>query len=326
MEAFKKVKCKRCGVVKEGVYLPSYNLKLCLDCFQLFFENKTQKTIEKFKMFSKNDKIAVAISGGKDSTALAKSLKNLGYNIHLVHINCQIEEENYSKNCQETVEKFAEEENLPLTILDFKKEVEVDVKLAAKIASKEICALCGMVKRYLLNREAAEFDVLVTGHTLDDEAANLLSSLIFWREFLERQWPVLREEGPLKKKAKPFCLTFERETKLYCDILKLPYVKNPCPLRGGTYVFFKKIIQEVEREMPSSIIGFYKGFLKRKEKLGLTPRKENLMPCRNCGYLTVAEVCSFCRLKEKVKDYLASKAVWSNHRLSQALSSLHPPR
>lgn len=68
--------------------------------------------------------------------------------------------------------------------------------------------------------------------------------------------------------------------------------------------FFKKIVQEGEKEMSSSTIGFYKGFL---EKLGLTPRKEHLAPFENCGYLTVARVCGFCRLKEKIKNYMSSQ-------------------
>jgi len=307
LEGFGKIRCKICGGVKSGVYLQSYNLRLCLDCFKLFFEKRIQETIEKFRMFSKSDRVAVAVSGGKDSMALAKSLKELGYNIHLFHIDCRIEEGNYSERCREAVEKFAKEEKLPISILDFKKEVEVDVKVAAKIANKEVCAVCGMVKRYVLNREAKDFDVIVTGHTLDDEASNLLSSIIFWSEYLERHWPVLEEEGSLKKRAKPLCLTSERETKLYCDILNIPYVKDPCPLRGGKYVFFKKIIREIEEEMPSSTIGFYKGFLKKKQKLGLVAKKEALAPCKNCGYLTTTEVCGFCRLKEKVKQYLVSK-------------------
>jgi tRNA(Ile)-lysidine synthase TilS/MesJ len=301
IEGTKILKCRMCQKVKEGVHLRSYNLKICLDCFLDFFRKRVKETIERFKMFSTEDKIAVAISGGKDSMALAKVLKDLGYNITLLHINCQIKENDYSEKSQKAVEEFAKRENLPLRILDFKDEIGIDVKLAAKISKKEICGVCGMIKRYLLNREAKDFDVIVTGHTLNDEAASLLKSLIFWQEgFIRRQFPVLREEESLKKKAKPLTLCFERETKLFCEILKLPYLKERCPLRGGTYVLFKKIIEELEEEMPSSVLNFYKGFLKRKRIFG-REKPEKLFPCTRCGYLTVAEICNFCKLKEKIR-------------------------
>jgi len=300
-EKTKILKCRICQKVKEGVHLRSYNLKICSECFLVFFRKRVKETIEKFKMFSPEDKIAVAISGGKDSMALAKVLKDLGYNITLFHINCQIKENDYSEKSQKAVEEFAKIENLPLRILDFKDEIEIDLKLAAKISKKEICGVCGMIKRYLLNREAKNLDVIVTGHTLNDEAASLLKSLIFWQEgFIRRQFPVLREEESLKKKAKPLTLCFERETKLFCEILKLPYLKERCPLRGGTYVLFKKIVEELEEEMPSSVLNFYKGFLKRKRIFG-KEKVEKLSPCKKCGYLTVAEICNFCKLKEKIK-------------------------
>jgi len=305
--ATKIIKCKICQKVKEGVHLKSYNLKICFDCFLNFFRKRVKETIEKFRMFTKEEKIAVAISGGKDSIALAKVLKDLGYNITLFHINCQIKERNYSENLQRTVKEFAKKENLPLKILDFKDEIKIDIKLAAKISKKEICGVCGMIKRYLLNREAKDFDVIVTGHTLNDEAASLLKSLIFWQEgFIRRQFPVLKEEESLKRKAKPLTLCFERETKLFCEILKLPYQKESCPLRGGTYVFFKKIIEDLEEEMPSSVLNFYKGFLKRKKIFGKEkPTELNL--CQKCGYLTVTKICNFCKLKEKIQTFLLTK-------------------
>jgi len=303
----KILKCRICQKVKEGVHLRSYNLKICFDCFLDFFRKRVKETIEKFKMFSPKDKIAVAISGGKDSMALAKVLKNLGYNITLFHINSQIKENNYSEKSQKAVEEFAKRENLPLRILDFKDEIGIDVKLAAKISKKEICAVCGMIKRYLLNREAKDFEVIVTGHTLNDEAASLLKSLIFWQEgFIRRQYPVLKEEESLKRKAKPLTLCFEKETKLFCDILNLPYQKEPCPLRGGSYLFFKKIIEDLEEEMPSSVLNFYKGFLKRKRIFG-KEEALNLSPCEKCGYLTVAKICNFCRLKEKIQNFVLGK-------------------
>ncbi len=301
IEGTKILRCRKCGKTKEGVHLRSYNLNICLDCFLDFFRKRVKETIEKFKMFSLKDKVAVAISGGKDSTALARVLKDLGYNITLFHINTGIERENYAKDSQKSVEEFAKRENLPLKILYFKDEIGIDIKVAAKISKKEICGVCGMIKRYLLNREAKDFDVIVTGHTVDDEAASLLSSFIFWKEFINRQWPVLKEEETLKKRAKPLTLCFEKETRLFCQILNLPFNPNPCPLRGGTYVFFKKFIHKLEEEMPSSVLNFYKGFLKRKRKMGFEFEPQKLNPCQKCGYLTVAQVCNFCKLKEKIE-------------------------
>lgn len=303
-EEIKILKCKKCGKIKQGIHLRSYNLRLCLNCFLAFFRKRAEETIEKFKMFEKKEKIAVAISGGKDSVALARVLKDLGYNITLFHINTNIKEKNYAKESQKAVEKFAKKENLPLRILEFEKEIKVDIKLASRIFKKEICGVCGMIKRYLLNREAKDFDVIVTGHTLDDEAGSLLSSLVFWKEFINRQWPVLKEEESLKRKAKPLTLVFERETRLFCEVLNLPYNTQICPLRGGPYVFFKEIIHSLEEEMPSAVLNFYKGFLKRKRKMGFVEiQKKSLKPCRKCGYLTVAEVCNFCRLKEKIENF-----------------------
>jgi len=290
-----------CQKLKEGVVLRSYNLKLCYDCFVKFFLKRTKETIEKFKMFSEKDKVLVAISGGKDSMALAKALKMLNFNIVLCHINVGVEKENYSFLSQQKVEKFAKEENLDLKVLSFKKEIGATVEEASRVLKKEICAVCGMIKRYLLNREAKDFDVVVTGHNLTDEAGTLLSSLIFWKEeYLKKQFPILESEGSLKRKAKPFCLISEKETQIFCNILKLDYQKTPCPLRGGSYVFFKKIVNQIENEMPSALLNFYKTFLKRKTKWGWKRSEISLRKCSRCGYQTVTDICNFCRLKEKI--------------------------
>lgn len=301
------LKCRKCLKVGRGIHLKSYNLKICLECFLDFFRQRVEYTIKKFKMFNKKEKIAVAISGGKDSIALAKVLKDLGYDITLIHINTNIQQSNYAENSQKAVEDFSKKENLPLKILTYKEELGIDIKLLAKISKKEICGVCGMIKRYLLNREAKNFDVVVTGHTLDDEAATLLGSLVFWRDLITRQWPVLKEEQTLKRRAKPLCLVFEKETKLFCDIQNLPYNPQGCPLRGGPYLFFKKFVHSLEEEMPSSVIQFYKGFLKRKKQFFFSEESQKILtPCKKCGYLTTTQLCSFCRLKEKIEDFKSS--------------------
>lgn len=300
----KSLRCPKCKTTKqEGVYLRSYNLRICKECFVEFFKDRVETTIRKFKMFKKDDKVLVAISGGKDSVALAKALKELNYNITLLHVYTGIKEKNYAEDSMKVVKEFAEKENLPLKILNLQDEIGVDIKTASKLAKKELCAVCGMIKRYILNREAKDFDVVVTGHNLDDEASTALSSFIFWKEFIKRQWPVLYEEETLQRKAKPLTLISENETRLFCEVLKLPFNSTACPLRGGPYLFFKNFIHQLDAEMPSSVLCFYKGFLKRKKEI--FPEKEssfNLKPCSRCGYLTMLEVCSFCKLKEKIKN------------------------
>ncbi|MBS7654591.1 hypothetical protein KEJ43_05915 [Candidatus Bathyarchaeota archaeon] len=64
------VKCTICGV-KEASYARLYSgEKLCTKCFIESIEYKVRTTIAKHKMFEFNDRIAVAVSGGKDSVSL----------------------------------------------------------------------------------------------------------------------------------------------------------------------------------------------------------------------------------------------------------------
>jgi len=57
----KKIRCKFCNNLKEGIALRHYNLKVCTDCFPHFFKKRVEETIEKFKMFQRKDSILVAL-------------------------------------------------------------------------------------------------------------------------------------------------------------------------------------------------------------------------------------------------------------------------
>ncbi len=299
-----RVRCRFCREVKEGAILRSYNLNVCLDCFVSFFNKRVRSTIDKFKMIRKGDKVAVAVSGGKDSIAVAKALKENGYDITIFHADCGIREEDYSNRSREVVEEFARRENLRLVVVEYEKEIGLDLKVVARIARKGICGVCGMIKRYLFNREAKEYNVIVTGHNLDDEASSLLSSLIFWKEYVRRQWPLLEDEGSLKRKVKPLVLISEAETRLYCELLNLPYNSVSCPLRSEKYTLFKEFIYRLDEEMPGAVLNFFKGFLRRKKELFSTGEDVKLEPCERCGYMTGVEICSFCRLKERIERYI----------------------
>lgn len=298
----KKVRCKICNSLKEGIILRHYNLKVCIYCFPQFFKKRVQETIEKFKMFGAKDSLLVALSGGKDSMSIAKTLKDLGYNIKALHINADLGE--VSKKSIEIVQNFCKIEKIPLKIVDLKEEFKLSLEEISKILKKPVCAVCGMLRRYILNRQA-EGETIITGHTLNDEASFILKNLLFWNdELLARVSPVLEEKEGLSRKVKPLCLVTEEETLFFCKLSNITYVEEKCPYKSEVYEVFKNLVYEINKEFPGSIAGFYKGYLKRVKIFYSQALKEiSVQRCISCGYPTTAQLCSVCRLKEKLLQY-----------------------
>ncbi len=75
------------------------------------------------------------------------------------------------------------------------------------------------------------YDVLATGHNLDDEAAVLFGNTLQWSgDFLLRQGPVLPEMPGMARKAKPLCRLYEREMTSYAILRGIEYIYEECPL------------------------------------------------------------------------------------------------
>jgi len=171
------------------------------------------------------------------------------------------------------------------------------------------CAVCGLTKRHVMNRIARDlgYDVLATGHNLDDEAATLFSNTLQWSgEFLVRQSPVLPGTSGLARKVKPLCRFYEREMAAYALLRGIEYIYEECPFaEGATSIYYKELLNKLETDKPGSKLIFYLRFLEAREQGLFTSAKEsslNLHPCLNCGQPTSAEgLCSFCRMIEKIK-------------------------
>jgi len=281
--------------------MPHHRLSLCKGHFVEWFEKYTEKTIKEFKMFTKNDKILVAISGGKDSLALWYVLRKLGYKADGLYIHLGIGE--YSERSKEKVYKFAERIDGNVIIVDLKEEVATIPELV-KISSREACSVCGLVKRYNFNKVAKEkgYNVVATGHNLDDEASALLANILNWNEkYLGRKYPVLEEEEGFVRKVKPFCKFTEKETALYALLNGIDFIEEECPFsEDATSVFYKEILNKIEERSPGTKLRFYLDYLRKVyPKFKKEEDKKNLKPCKVCGQPTMGEVCPICRLKEK---------------------------
>ena len=84
-------------------------------------EKKVAETIRKYKLMRKSDKVVVALSGGKDSTSVIYILKKLGYDVHGLMIDLHLGE--WSEIHKKNIEKFCLENQIPLTVVDLKKEI-----------------------------------------------------------------------------------------------------------------------------------------------------------------------------------------------------------
>jgi tRNA-5-methyluridine54 2-sulfurtransferase len=289
-----------------------HKLALCKEHYLEWIPEQTARFIKKYEMFSPNEKILVAVSGGKDSLSLWDILVRLGYQADGLYLGLGIDAGiNYSHESQRLTQKFADEHHLKLHVVDIEKDYGNSIPVLADISYRghgKPCAVCGLAKRHEMNRIARDFgyDVLATGHNLDDEAAVLFGNTLNWSsEYLLRQGPVLPGTNGLARKVKPLCRFYEREMTAYAIMRGIEYIYDECPFADGSQsIFYKETLNQLETARPGAKLIFYLNFLEAKKSGNLFIEKNvgqsQLHPCPKCGQPTsTPDFCSFCRMIEK---------------------------
>ena len=298
------MRCTRCRE-EAWVEVRRHNAAYCGDCFERFFRDQVERAIHHEKMFSREDQILVAVSGGKDSLALWDVLLDLGYDADGLYIDLGIGE--YSSRSRVMSQQFAAARDRTLHISSLDQSFGVTVPLIAEQTRRAPCSGCGLAKRYLFNREAAErgYDVVATGHNLDDEAATLLGNVLHWQTgYLARQAPVLEaEDAGLVRKVKPLYRLSEHETAAYAVIKGIEYVVEECPNAvGAKSILFKEALNLLERQSPGTKQTFLLGFLDKARSAFAEGDPHELRPCIECEQPTTTERCAFCRLLDETRQ------------------------
>jgi uncharacterized protein (TIGR00269 family) len=177
------------------------------------------------------------------------------------------------------------------------------------------CSVCGLTKRHVMNRIAREqgYDVLATGHNLDDEAATLFSNTLQWQVgYLQRQGPVLEARSGFIRKVKPFFRFYERETAAYAYLRGIEYIYEECPYaEGATSIYYKQMLNQLEADRPGAKLSFYLSFLKAKESMQFpaeVKQRELLSACTRCGQPTsVPGYCAYCRTWDQVRERMTAQ-------------------
>jgi len=292
-----------------AVNMRQHKLSLCGEHFMAWFVSHTERVIEDYGMFGREDRVLVAVSGGKDSLALWDILLRLGYEVQGLHIDLGIGDGEYSAQSRATVERFSTQRGgAPFRVVEVKARYGKSVpELAQEKRGRKTCSLCGLVKRHVMNREAYEggFAAVATGHNLDDEAAVLFQNALRWQTgYLARQAPVLPSTHPrLARKVKPFFRFYERETAAYSLLRGIDYIYAECPhAKGASTIFYKELLNQLEARSRGAKQQFYLSFLQARAKEGLFQSDDDqlrLGECERCGQPTTAPgLCAFCRLWE----------------------------
>lgn len=279
---------------------------LCRKCFVETFEKRVAKTIGRYGLLKRDDRIAVAVSGGKDSLSLLHVLKKIEKNFPQATLFAVTVDEGipgYRDEALQYVEEVVQRLGVPLVKTSFEEAFGVPLNKiiespSFKASGLAACSVCGPLRRRALNIAAknAKATVIATAHTLDDIVQTYL--LKAFRGELGSSDVGLRSEGPVIPRVAPFRLTPEREVVFYAYVVGLPFQTQVCPNASNTMRSpIRKFLTEFEEKHPGSLFAALKSF----EKTSRTTEK-NLNICVKCGEPTSRRTCRVCELLEMVTD------------------------
>jgi uncharacterized protein (TIGR00269 family) len=288
-------RCRICGDSTRVLRLTEFNLKVCEPCFVRFFERRVRRALEKHDMAREGDRMILAVSGGKDSSSLLLALQRLGmvmgFELSALHFHLNMGD--YSDRNLQVVEEQALVAGVPLEVTHI-GDLGLQVR---RVKGWHPCAVCGAIKRSLMNREANRLGatVVATAHTLEDVLLFTFKNL-FSRKFYVPQ-PVLPATDGLTRKVKPLIYTHERMNLAYCRLKGIPVFEEKCPEWTPRGHSLKAVFDHMEEVMPSSKLRL---LLSLQEAI---PAGEDMnagehTPCERCGEPTSQRLCALCQLAD----------------------------
>ena len=298
---------------KKPVFTLTGKEKLCKQHFLNYFEKKVRKTIRVHKLIGKEENILVAASGGKDSTValylLNKIIKNRKINIEVLHIDQSIGA--YSLQNKKNIRSFCKKHKIKLHETSFKKYFGYSLCYMQSILKEKgtdlkSCTVCGILRRYILNKTAKKLKatLVVTGHNLDDEAQSVIMNMFKNNvSLLSRLGPKtgIVKDKKFVSRIKPLYFCTEEEVKLYAKLMGFKVVFKPCPCSLEAYRrSVLNMLDDFEKKNSGTKYGIINSFLEIKPLLA-AKYKGKIRICKKCKEASAQDVCSTCKLVDKLK-------------------------
>ena len=223
----------------------------------------TRQAINDFQLIQDGDKIAIGVSGGKDSLALLYALSGLKKfipeKIELVAITIDLGYDNFdTKEIQKLCEKLEIEFHLVKT--------QIAQILKAKIQNGSYCSLCAKMRKGALTDFAKQIgcNKIAYAHHKDDFIETMMLSLLYEGQFFTFPPKLYHKEAditiirPLIYIPEVDIIGFKNKYELHC-------VTNPCSFDGTTRrEYVKKLISQIQKENPNVKEKMFNAILKDK--------------------------------------------------------------
>ena len=302
--------CSVCKRRESFFFRPYSGERLCKKCFAESIEAKVRASIAKYQMFSFDDRIAVAVSGGKDSISLLHILAKMERfhpKASLVAVTVDEGIKGYRDEALSIAAANCKKLRIEHHVVSFKElygfTLDEIVARAQQKGERELtsCAYCGVLRRRALNVAARRVcaDKVATAHSLDDEVQTSLMN-IFRGDItrLAKEKPVTDEVHPrLVRKVKPFCEIPEKESTLYAYVKKIKFQDTPCPyaseaLRND----IRAMLNRMEEKRPGTKFTVFKSIERIRPALNELVKKDEFRECSECGEPASAGLCRACEL------------------------------
>ncbi|HET6807808.1 MAG TPA: TIGR00269 family protein [Nitrososphaera sp.] len=300
--------CTKCRKEESLYYRAHSGEYLCKKCFLRSIESKAAKTISKYSMIEYGDKVAVGVSGGKDSLSLLYVLKML-FDQHpnngneLVAVTIDEGIKGYRDESLQIVKDFCAQLRVESKILSYESLFGIDMdKAMIQRSSQKIssCSMCGTFRRRAIDiaAEKVEANIVATAHNMDDQLQTFMINLLAGD--IERiGWiypePVQYTQTGMKK-VKPFIEIYEYEIAFYALQRDIPFQSEECPyMHESIRTDLREFFNRLERDHPGIKYNAYRSMTKISKILRKSMPPSETKKCSRCGRISTGDICSVCK-------------------------------
>jgi uncharacterized protein (TIGR00269 family) len=263
-------------------------------------------------MLEENDRIVVAISGGKDSAVLLHLLHMIESNFpksELIPITIDEGIKGYRDKALKAAKELTNSLDLSLEVISFKDLFGHSLDELVKMRTDKstgACSYCGVFRRRALNKAAEnlEADVIAVGHNLDDEAQTVLMNIMRGdsRRIARTNVPRSRSIEGLVPRVKPLTELSERDIVAYSHHLGLAYHDVPCPYSVEAYRNdLKPFLSEMEHKRPGTLLAILRSAEAMTEAFLARPSDWSLKICERCNSPSPSNICKACKMLEEIR-------------------------